>query len=554
MQDDISSNKTEDQIAERTFFLGFFARRFNKDGKPVLRLLWKRALIFLACMMCALWVLKSVAIFCIYKYARDFDGITVTESFLFPASRKEVNARFGDIQIKQAQDALSRGDYQKAILLMKVGLIRSPANAEGRMNLAGFYKAVHQDDAAVKLLGDGLQYNFNNTLYLKFYMQTLLACGRDEDVRDYARVRLAKVGDKPTVPDCMIAYVAAQVEEVNGNFKLTLDYLDRFKISETVEGCVLVAKSHWDAEDREGAVTILGKFMLSHPRYPQGEPGLMLCSYLHKLGRDKEAYTTALGLANSDPKDYRIRKELIVCYDKIGETARAKVEKKRYIRDFADKPDALLSVADYSINNGDLKLANEVYYAAAEHGYNMGMFGMLMIESHISNGDFTGALKFCEQVQNENPVWLKRYEVQFNFLKAAAARALHQNTVADMYMDTVLNSTKLEASELLSMAKRMKTLNLDTDALALYEHARILNPHESEIISGIVELDLRNNLDSDFVTNIDELLNLRRPEYDLLRRARQRLTSDHFIFDTRRAAVLARLDEALKEPAQIKRI
>ena len=49
----------------------------------------------------------------------------------------------------------------------------------------------------------------------------------------------------------------------------------------------------------------------------------------------------------------------------------------------------------------------------------------------------------------------------------------------------------------------------------------------------------QTGLDTEFVANPDALLDLRRPEYALLRNARARLTGDHFIFDPRRDEVLA---------------
>jgi len=349
----------------------------------------------------------------------------------------------------------------------------------------------------------------------------------------------------------MIAYVAAQVAELNGHYSQTLEYLSKYKLENTVEGCMLKAKCRWDAENRVGAVSILRSFMMAHPQVSPVEMGGMLCSYLNEMGKSNDALMTALGVCNSNPKSDDARRQLITCYEKLKQKDRADAEKMRYIDDFEDNPDALLKIADYAIGTSDLKLANNVYFRSGEKGYQFGIFGMLMIEAHLSAGDFANAIMYCDQIFDENPSWIKRYENQFYFLKAAASRSLGKNQVADLYLEKIHNSSSIQEYELLAMAKRMQALNLDNDALSLYEQAKVKDSRNSDVISGIVEIDLKNEFDSNFLENIDLLTGLRRQGYDIFRRARARLTSDHFVFDTGREAVIEKIDKVLEEPKQI---
>jgi tetratricopeptide (TPR) repeat protein len=551
MQENKENQNTGEISGVRNLFFGCLSVHLDADGKPVYHFVWKRFSTILLCTFLFLWFSESISIFCFYRYFRDFKEMSVLDAITFPFSQKSINREFGNLQIAQAKDAIKQGKYQNAYLLMKTGLGRAPENLEGRLALADFLRAIHQDDQAITILEGGLVYHQGSPLFMKAYLQTLVSCNHDSVVIDYAKQRLEACGDHPTDSDRMIAYVAAQVGELNGQFGLALDSLAKYKLDGTVEGCMLKAKCFWDAENHQGAISVLRSFMLMHPQVSSVDMGSLLCSYLNEDKNYSESMLTALGLCNSNPKSDDAHRQLIICCDKMGQKDRAAKEKKNYIDKFDDNPDALLKIADYAIGNGDLDLANEVYSRAGEKGYQFGIFGMLMIEAHLSSGDYENAEKYCDQILGENPSWIKRYENQFYFLKAAASRKMGKNQVANLYFDKIHNSTAIMKHELLAMAKRLYALNLDDDALSIYEQAKVIDAHDSDIISGIVKIDLRNNYDSNFLENVDTLLSLRREGYDLLRSARQRLTSDHFVFDTGREAVIVRLDKVLEEPGQI---
>jgi|GEM_PF-6579764 len=535
----------------QTFFFGLATFKPGKNGRPRLRPVWPRLLVTMAILALTLWTAKSIAIYSIYRVGRQFNQITVTDALLFPLNRKEVAHKLGVYQIGLAMEALSKQDYRMGQMYLSFGLARAPDNMEGRIALAGLHRLMKDEDNTIAILKRGLDFHGDNPTYLKTCLQTMMLYRDDAFIMDYASTRLANVTDKPSDAERMIAYVAAQVSESRGRFADTIDYLNRFTLSGTEEGCMLLAKAYWDCEDKETAIATLNNFLSRHPRAPAVGIRSRLNTYMHTMGRNQEALILSLAVVSDNPKSFEARHNLIEAYHNMGNQAKAAAEAARYIMDFSDNAKALLALANYAISTSDIKLSKNIYDMAAEHGYNMGAFGLMMIETHLSAGKYQQAADFCQQIVDENPKWLSYYEGQINFLRGAAASALGQDSIADLYFSRVLDSP-LQGNELLPMAKLLHTISQDSNAMRLLKRAYVLDPKNEGIVTLMVEIDLNHQLDAKLIDNIDTLLDLRRPEYTLLRKARVRMTSDRFIFDPHRDEVLAKLDAAIAEPEQIK--
>jgi tetratricopeptide (TPR) repeat protein len=419
------------------------------------------------------------------------------------------------------------------------------------MRLSSFLIQAGKMDDSIQLLENGLAYHEQDPEYIKLYLQTMLMLRRDDEIRAYATARLGSTRKaNPTLADRMAAFVSAQVFEAHGQFTRTLEILNNYEIANTGEGSILIAKILWKCGRRAESVQLLMNFINNNPALKADGVLHQLCEYLHELGRDNEAIIYSLMLCNRNPDLSQARIELINCYERTGNKDKATRETDSYIRQFSTNPEALLFLADHAIATGDRVTANKVYIAAGERGYDMGIFGMLMIEAHLTGKDYAGASASCQYVIDEKPRWIDRYIAQFNFLRAASARGLRQEATAELHFARVLDS-KLTGNELFSMGRRLHNLGMDRDALRLLEHAAVIDPKNEDIYALMVEINIDNDLDTDFIVNINHLLDLRRPSYELLERARARMTSDHFIFSANRENVIQRMDKALEERRQI---
>jgi tetratricopeptide (TPR) repeat protein len=201
------------------------------------------------------------------------------------------------------------------------------------------------------------------------------------------------------------------------------------------------------------------------------------------------------------------------------------------------------------VEQADRELAIEVYGTAAENGHHMGAFGLMMIEAHLMARDYAAVDKFCAQIAGENPPWLANFDPQLNYLRLAAARGQGRFDIAALHLGR-LQESRLSGAELLNMAKSLRKLGMNADARKLLEAALPKDPGNEEILALALEIDMDTGRETGFVDNAGRLLELRRPSYELLARIRKRLTSARFIFEEDRTAVLANLDNVLKDPDQ----
>jgi tetratricopeptide (TPR) repeat protein len=506
-----------------------------------------------ALLFAVLWILKSLLVFCLYRYVRDYDQMGLLDGFAFPANRSELVHRQGLSHIADARKAMEEGDFRNAFFLLRVGLARAPEDRDARLSLAGVYRMLKDQENCIQTLRNGLEYHSSDVEYVKVYVQTLLSMRMDDEICEYARARMQATTGEPDLPTLVAAFSAAQVSKLNGDYKGALSFLDNYKLSETVDGCMLLASCHWAGENREKAVSILSNFQLRHPVLPVEALHAMLCSYQRQMGRNTEAMKSALVMVSNLPKSPSARLELLRCYNALAMQDRCKTEATRYLRDFSSDGGAVHSLAVYAVEVADPWTATQAYLTAAERGYNMGAFGVEIIKAHLAAGQYDVASGLCRSLTDEKPKWLDRYEAQFSFMRAAAARGLGQDDVADVNFSLLLQSD-IGVDELSAMGGLLVRMKMLGDALEVYMRARHLDPRNEVVLAAIVKIDLALGLDTEFVANLDALLDLRRPEYALLRSARARLTGDHFIFDPRRDAVLARLDEVLQEPAQLREV
>jgi hypothetical protein len=544
MSTDSQNDNQEPAAIEQPIFWGF-ARLVPSSGKTALRFVWKRIIVFFVCVVVLMWIFKSAAIFGFFKYTRGYTDITVADALLFPMNRAAVTVKFGEKQLAEAKNALAHGDYQKAVFLLRTGLGRSPKNRDARLTLANIMNSIGEKEVVLALYQGGLTYHSGDPLYMKAYLQTLLNYRMDKEIRDYAAPRLNAIKDRLTDADRVTAFVLAQEEEANGRFSESLSIIKKYYLAETIEGSALQAKNHWRSGDRNGAIALLNRYITEHPQIQPEGVYQTLYSYYVELGRNSDAKFCALNHVNNAPRSPVARRELIECYDRENNTAKVDAEIRSYLRSFPHNPDALIILSDYAMQSGNEPLANDIYALGVENSANNAAFCILTTDTCLSAGNYTRAIKNCDSIESDAPGWLKRLQEQIDYLRMIAAHAQHQESVAQIHLDALLNSDSLEPANMLAMSRRIRKLGMDDDALTLLEHANKLAPDNEEILAEIVSIDLDNNLDSNFVENVDSILSLRSPGIDLLKRIRPRLSSDHFIFDAKRDAVLAKLDKTI---------
>src|ERR1035437_656428 len=92
--------------------------------------------------------------------------LTFSDAFLRPIRREAVRDLQGQAFIAQGTDSLRAKRYGEAVALLRQGLAYHPGDLKARLTLAQFYVAANQRLMALKLLQEGLGYEFPGRIYL----------------------------------------------------------------------------------------------------------------------------------------------------------------------------------------------------------------------------------------------------------------------------------------------------------------------------------------------------------------------------------------------------
>lgn len=527
--------------------LGFAREVRLENGRLRLKFNWGRISILVACLLVMGWFALGGVVFGWYKFKRGYEDITYFQALAFPIKNDEIRRSMGDYYIEQAEKALEEGNYREASMLSRIGLERSPKNLMGRTIVAEFEMAMGQSDSATKLLYDGLAYaTEEDTDYWAKTLRYFLSLRADQQILDIASKYLPETADI-TQRNALIAMAAAQANVYRGNFDTAENLIHSYDLDQKIDGVLLLAQIYWSRDQRTAAIERLEAF-INRPKSEALDP---IYAVLARFCRDADMedkalrYTVARTTLNPFSADPRI--ELLYFYHKRGELDRMDREAEAIIQQFRRESNAMMRLANFATDIGDIPMARRVYEIALENNFSVASFGMLYIEAHLVAKRYTEAIDLCNDLVKENPTWLAQFEPTFNSLRSLSYFAAGNTDLGSLYLGRFTESRNVRVDTLISVAYRFKQIGMLDAARAILVSAYQRDSKNQVALSGIIEIDLDQGYSRDLATNLRNLLLLRRPSYELLRRAYRELNSDRFIFTTQRSELLVDLSTVIRE-------
>ena len=340
-----------------------------------------------------------------FKYNKEFSEVSFYKMLtLLPFGLADHRIEMGNYHIKKGLAQLEEDNYRDAIRLLRLGVSRAPSNLEGRRVLAEFYElALKNQDFAADQLVKGLDLGGIEDLdYLKHTLGLLLRYQMDEAIQNIADNYLP---DEPDLNDInrTLAFGAANANYLRGNYDRADDYLINYQLVEAIDGILLSAQISWDRGNR---IAALSKLEQSIIRFPGSEPLLVkLSRYYRELGNIDKARRYAMLRNVTNPLSAAPRVELLYIYEKSGETKLVERESLRMLKQFRDDESALQALANFAAETGYIDLARRTYEESLENEFQIDVFALLLIEAHLVEKDFQGALRFSEELLKERPDW-----------------------------------------------------------------------------------------------------------------------------------------------------
>jgi Tfp pilus assembly protein PilF len=536
---------------EKPILLGFVVQKKGIDGRMEISVRWGRLFATLALLIIMGWFGMAGALYLHFKYNKEFDEVSYTKMLtLLPFGLKEHRVEMGNYHIEKGLAEIKKGNYRDALRLLRLGVARAPQNLEGRRVLAEFYEvALKRHDIAADQLLQGLEQGGIEDLdYLKQTLRVLLRYQMDEKIQEIADKYLPAEPDLTNI-NRTIAFGAANANYLRGNYDRADDYLTSYKLLESLEGVLLSAQISWDRGNKIAAIT---KMEQSIRRFPNSEPLLMQLSRYHReLGNIDEARRYAILRNVSDPLSAAPRLELLYIYNKSGDTEREERETQRMLQQFREDEQALQALANFGADTGNIDLARRTYEEALENEFNIDSFALLLIESHLVSKDYQGALDFAEELLKERPEWLtKRWSI-FNSLRAVASYGINRPDLGEIYLQNFIDDTSNQPQTFLAVARRFSTIDRHQQARKVLLVAYQKAPTNQKVLSELIKTELVLGNTENLNKLLSRLLQMRRPQMDLLLEAYHKLGSDRFIFTPDRQSLLLQLSAILRENSQV---
>lgn len=519
-------------------FLPFVIRQSTEGWQ--IQIYWKQLGLALVLLTLSGWLGGAAAGYVFIKYKRGFTEVRYTDILFF--RRKAYQEAAGDFLIKTAQAQIKEQKFREAFYGLRVGLIKSPANKEGRLLLAQFYGLWKRPDLTRQTLLDGFAYHQNDNDYLKTLFTFLLQQQDDQQVLAYYKVLLAH-DETVTSRNQLVALAAASSCYFRGNYDEAESILRRYQLEGSRDGRLLAARISWDRGAKDLAIDQLHALADELPN--DEEIYNQTVAYLRDAGRENEARRESFIRALANPNNARARIDQLYAYQKEGDTASVKAHVEEIFRDFSDNSNALLALADFAANSGDPVLARRIYDHTKARSMNWEGTALMTVEANIVAKKYQAALELVRALLKENPEWGKRYYAVFNGLQAIANYGLGDAEAAQLFLNNFLGQANVRADNLIAVSKRLLAVGAKTQARQVLEQATQSDALNQAALTNLVQLDLDLNNTTPLAANVRKLLAMRKPSLELLRTAYIRLGSDLFLFAPDRTALLQDLSNAL---------
>jgi Flp pilus assembly protein TadD len=536
----LSSSLSSSKAQGMRRFAPFWFRR--KGSGWQIQIYWKRFALFTVIFGLLGWIGTASAAYFFVKYNRGFTDVRYTDMLLLPARWHNYEISRGDFLIAKAQADLKKQNYREAFDGLRLGLIKSPANKEGRLLLAQFYARWKRPDLSRTTLLDGFTYHKEDSEYLKTLFAFLLQQQEDKQVLKFYQELLGN-NEAVTPRNQLVALAAASSCYFRGNFDEAETILRRYQVDSSRDGRLLLARINWDRGAKDLALDQVKKLATERP--DDGEIYALTITYLRDLGRDNEARRESFVRTLANPRNARARIDLLYAYQKEGEIALLSSNIEEIYRDFSNDLSALLALADFAANTGNTQLARRIYDHTKANNLNWDGAALMTVEACIVAKQYQSALELVRDLLKENPEWAKRFYAVFNGLQSIAHYGLGDAEAGQLFLNNFLKQDNVRADNLIAVSQRLISVGAKAQARKVLEQATQTDALNQAALTLLVQLDLELNNTAPLAANVRKLLTMRKPSQAVLRAAFAELSSDQFLFSPERTGLLQDLRAAL---------
>lgn len=523
---------------------GLAKRVQNPNGTWSFKILWGRVFIASILFMALLWGAISSAIYCIFKYGRDYDEMTFYQALIAPLDMQAHRERIGEYNARKAKEYIKERKYREAYMSLANAVGRSPKNIEARQMLAEFNLSFGRPDIALEIMEVGLIYATENTKYIRLYMRLLIDQNEDKRLVLVAERLLSKGNIKNPEVVAYLAMSLSSIYALHGNYDKSKEYLVKYKLDKTLPGILRLSKNEWEQGNRDAAIKVIAdNFDYAHNKEPLYS---LLVNYYTVMKDLDKARQYSMLRSIENPFSLEQRMEYLNLLKKSGDVENLKADLDKLFNQYKNNNKGMLYLANYAADNGDIELMRKIYDTAITNNFSIAPYCLLFLETMLTNGEYKAASDFAEEILKDKPMWIKRYEDVLSCLRAIAYYGIGNNNMADILLRDVVKRGTCSPKVLVATARRLDNLGGTLMAHRLLENTVDRYPRHQLALARLVQMEIKIGNSTNLEKHVLKLLQMRRPSRELIEDARRKLASDRFIFTRDRGRILAEIDGLIK--------
>ncbi|MDX2187247.1 MAG: hypothetical protein SFV32_09965 [Opitutaceae bacterium] len=403
-------------------WLGIQRRVTGEDGETRWRWNFPRLAAILGVVAALTYLGGAVAGFLWLKNGRNARSLEFFDVLLLDV--RKVKTSIARAHLEDARKSKERQEYQKAYVSYVSALRSDGNNGALRLEVAEFFTSVGSTKQALTVLEQGIQVEGPREEIGLRLLNLLQAQGKDARVIELVRGSFAKEAAGPKGVLFRRHEVEAVLAVEGAAAAKTL--LEKHPQVASVDGGpLLVAKIHWAAGERQAAVETLRAAIAADV----GSPTLFifLGDYLDALGYAMDVEQVARQAVERFPTEPSARILLISALRGVNMTGTAawRAEVEGYVRDFGDRSENLLVLAELGGKKGWVDFTRTVYAGSIASGRFAGMFGLCYSDALLRAGRVADARRVLDElaVQMGEEAMFAKYLRRRQVVAAAAAGA-----------------------------------------------------------------------------------------------------------------------------------
>jgi hypothetical protein len=567
-------NTGDDPKAEivTSIWFGLAAIRRYPGSRRRLRIRWVRVLGTVLGLGAVAWLLAALALYYFFKLDRGFQDEQFVDVLTLPFHYQAHNREMGEYFLKMGDLHLQNGRLPDAMTAFRIGVDKVPDSLHGRTILANFYYVYYRDelDHSLDILEAGLPYAVQtgdtdqtkqeHLDYINDFLLRLQQAHEPDKLQAICQQYLAQTQLSVQAHE-LFALNLASIYIDTGRFDEAEDIIKKYQLEQIFEGVLLESRLLWESGRLYAAPAYLENALARFPGndYIYG----LLSRYYRDLGDLDHSLTYILLREGAKPDNSEPRIERLYITAKSGDKTELSAETEELINQFHADSSTMTLLASFGTDQGDVALTRRLFDLAqaqyqvdmkktGKSDFNLASFGLLICEAYLTNDQYRDALAYLDTLDAEKPDWLEPNRLLFDSMRAVADYGIGRLDETDMYVTSLVKSTKTRPDTLMTIANRFLSHGAIDEAQRLLYAAHRMDPHNQAILAQLISANLQLGNSAEMDKNLKDLLNTRRPPLELLYDAYRQLGTDRFTFVPDRELLLNLLDQHIREAIKMR--